>query len=265
MIGSDRTAIIVHGLEGNSTRSYMLGMAKAVNLGGWNAVSVNLRGCSGEPNKKARMYHSGDIDDLITICRAVNWEPEKLAIIGFSLGGNLILKMLGELNSEALNLASKAVVFSVPCDLLSCSEKISGPGNRLYLKRFLRLLRKKIQQKMVSLPGTLDDKDYDALKTLEDFDNRYTAPLHGFADARDYYQKSSSARKLNEIRLPTLLVNSLDDPFLAKECYPFATAENSTFFHLETPKNGGHVGFVSFNNGGTYYSERRAIEFLNSF
>jgi uncharacterized protein len=264
-VGASRLAIVLHGMEGDSGRHYVLAMVKALNCGGWDAVALNFRGCSGECNNKPRFYHSGDTEDLRTavshVIAGANY-PE-VALIGFSLGGNVILKYLGEQADNVHPHVKKAVTFSVPCDLSACEVKITKAGGGIYLKRFLRLLHKKIKMKMRIMPGSMDDKGYNQIKTLRDFDDRYTAPLHGFRDALDYYEKSSCGPFLRNISVPTLLVNSADDPFLADAAYPVREARASSHLVLEVPDFGGHVGFVAFNRLGEYWSESRAVAFLN--
>jgi hypothetical protein len=264
-VGSNRLAVVLHGMEGDSKRHYVLGMVKALNRGGWDAVALNFRGCSGECNRKPRFYHSGDTEDLHTAVLhvAAGNEYSKLALIGFSLGGNVILKYLGERDGALHPLIKKAVTFSVPCDLTACEVKITQSGAGLYLKRFLRLLHNKIKMKMQVMPGSVDDNGYNQISTLREFDNRYTAPLHGFKDALDYYEKSSCGPFLLNISVPTLLVNSADDPFLAESAYPVREARENPYFFLEVTDFGGHVGFFAVNRLGEYWSESRALEFLN--
>lgn len=264
VVGARRLAIVLHGLEGDSSRSYMKGMVKAVNRVGWDALAMNFRGCSGEPNRMLRLYHSGETGDLACAVDHVSAgnSYDELALIGFSLGGNVILKYLGERGSEVNPAIRRAATFSVPCDLSACSGEIGRLANRFYLKRFLVMLRGKIRAKMKLMPGLIDDRDWETMKSLKDFDDRYTGPLHGFKDAEDYYAQSSSKRFLRNISVPTLLVNASDDPFLAGTCFPRGEAESNDNFFLEIPRHGGHVGFVSFNERGEYWSESRAVSFL---
>jgi uncharacterized protein len=264
-VGSGRLAIVLHGMEGDSGRHYVLGMVKALHSGGWDAVALNFRGCSGESNRKARFYHSGDTQDLHTAVSHVNSgnNYSDIALIGFSLGGNVILKYLGEQAGNLHPSIKKAATFSVPCDLRACGVKITKSGGGIYIKRFLRLLHKKIKMKMKVMPGSISDNGYNQIKTLKDFDDRYTAPLHGFRDALDYYEKSSCGPFLAKISVPTLLVNSADDPFLAESAYPVQEARASAHLVLEVTDFGGHVGFLAFNGSGEYWSESRAVAFLN--
>jgi len=264
-IGATRVAIVLHGLEGNSQRSYVLGMVKALNRGGWDAIGLNFRGCSGEINRAARFYHSGDTADLDRVIAHVAsvGDYREAALVGFSLGGNVVLKYLGERLPHTQLLIKGAVVFSVPCDLTSGALKIGSPANKLYMKRFLKMLGEKIRLKAAMMPELISYSGFDRINDFKQFDDRYTAPLHGFASAEDYWRQASSKPLLDRIGVPTLLVNAADDPFLAPECYPKAEAERSTCFFLEIPRCGGHVGFMAFNRLSEYWSESRAVTFLN--
>jgi predicted alpha/beta-fold hydrolase len=262
--GSDRVAVLLHGLEGNASRAYVLGMVRALNRNGWDALAMNFRGCSGECNRKLRFYHSGDTQELRTVLSHVAEKEHysELALIGFSIGGNIVLKYLGECGSDVSSLVRKAVTFSVPCDLTSSSYKLAELANRIYLKRFLRLLHQKIQMKMEIMPEIIDDTGFRRIKNFQDFDDRYTAPIHGFKDALDYWEKASCKPFLPQIAIPTLLVNSADDPFLPEPCYPVSEARANPSLFLEIPSSGGHVGFVQFNPRGEYWSESRALSFI---
>ncbi len=263
--GSKKIAIISHGMEGSSQRHYVVGMAAALNKNGWDVLAWNFRSCSEEINKKLRFYHSGTIDDLQTVIDHVNSLKmyDEIALVGFSMGGNQILVYLGDQGSGIDKKISKACVFSVPCHLKSSAEKLAGFGNKIYMKRFLKFLHKKIKIKMEMFPGQIDDTDFHQVKTFKDFDDRYTSRIHGFKNAEDYWKKCSSISFIPKIKVPSLIVNALNDPFLAEECYPYNEVEINPFVEMETPKSGGHVGFGSFNNDGLYWSEKRAIAFLN--
>jgi predicted alpha/beta-fold hydrolase len=264
-VGANKAAIILHGLEGDSSRAYMLGMARSLNRKGWDALAFNFRGCSGETNRTLRFYHSGETGDLQTVISHVieKGAYTRLALVGFSLGGNVILKYLGERGREVSGRIWKAVVFSVPCDLASCSVKLGEPRNRLYMKRFLRMLHAKVRMKMELMPHLIDDDGYDRITNFKEYDDRYTAPMFGFKDAYDYWDKASSKPFLRNIAVPTLMVNAGDDPFLAGECYPREEAKDNPALYLEIPDHGGHVGFIAFNKDGEYWSESRALQFLD--
>jgi uncharacterized protein len=261
--GSDKVAIISHGLEGNSSRAYIKGMAKALSKEGFDVVAWNLRGCSGEINRQLRFYHSGATDDLDTVVQHVIEKKDyrNVFLVGFSLGGNITLKYLGE--REAATTIKRAVVFSVPMDLRTSCEKISRPLNRIYSNRFLRSLKKKIRIKARHYKE-LDTANLRTITTLTQFDDCFTAPLHGFRSALDYYEQCSSLRFVEEIKTPTLIINTLNDPFLSPECFPETLLKDHPFVRLQILPRGGHVGFTQFNKNGLYWSEQRALEFLRA-
>lgn len=260
----NRLAVLSHGLEGNSGQHYVQGMAAALHRRGWDILAWNFRGCSGEPNRRVRAYHSGATEDLQTVLdhgfAARNYE--RVALVGFSLGGNLTLKYLGDLGEDVDDRVCGAVAFSVPCDLACSAEKLEGFSQRIYMRRFLRDLRRKILQKKDAHPEKVNLDGIENMRTFRDIDGRYTAPLHGFKSAEDYWERCSCKPVLPDIRIPTLLVNALNDPFLGPGCHPREEAEKSDHFSFESPAGGGHVGFVPRKRPGEYWSESRAAEFL---
>ncbi len=262
--GRSRLAILSHGLEANLQTSYIQGMAAALIRRGWDVLAWNYRGCGREPNRLLKMYHSGATEDLgSVIAHAIsNHSADSIDLVGFSLGGNLTLKYLGE-NQHQLNpKLNRAVAFSVPCDLACSSKQLALRSNKIYMERFLREMRAKIRTKARMFPGQLDLTGLDQIQTFEEFDDRYTAPIHGFRDAADYWQKNSCRPFIPRITLPTLLVNAANDPFLGDDCYPRDEADESSSFYLEIPRTGGHVGFIPQCGTYEYASEARAAEFL---
>jgi hypothetical protein len=260
--GSDKLIIISHGLEGSTDRAYIKGMAKLFFANGFDSLAWNYRGCSGEINKNLRFYHSGATDDLGFIIRhAETLGYSEINLIGFSLGGNLTLKYTGEQGAAISSKIKKIVTFSVPLNLRSSCEKISAPSNWIYSQRFLKSLKKKVADKAKVIPE-LNVSALNEIKTLLEFDNTYTAPLHGFRDAFDYYQQCSAIGFVSAIQRPTLIVNALNDPFLSADCYP--TEFTNPYLTFEYPKRGGHVGFALFNKNGLYWSELRALDFIQS-
>ena len=257
--GVERVAVVSHGLEGSTSRAYVRGMAQALNRHGWDALAWNLRGCSGEPNHNLRLYHSGATDDLDAVVQHALGRYDTVALVGFSLGGNMTLKYLGEQGADTPVAA--AVALSVPVDLAASSVALARWENAVYMHYFLRSLRGKVRAKAAQFPDDIDATGLRSIRDFQGFDDRYTAPLHGFEDAADYWARSSSRPFLSSIRTPTLLVNAADDPFLASDCYPTDEARASDHVWLEVPDHGGHVGFVA--RGGTYWSEARAAAFLN--
>ena len=253
--------IISHGLEGDSHRPYVKGMARAFHREGYDVLAWNFRGCSGEMNLKARFYHSGATEDLKRVIRHVREKGyEKVSLVGFSLGGNLTLKYLGEAEPDPAIIS--AAVFSVPLDLHNSCIQISRPENWMYARRFLNNLKLKIRKKEEALPGSMDLSPLAGIKTLIDFDNAYTAPLHGFKDAVDYYTQCSSIRFLSAIGIPTLLIKARNDPFLSEECYPVTALSSHRYIDFKVPRQGGHVGFTSFNPHGLFWSEQQAVLFV---
>jgi predicted alpha/beta-fold hydrolase len=257
--GERKLAIITHGLEGDTFRPYMRGMAKACFNAGLDVLTWNYRGCSQEMNRLPRFYHGGATDDLETVVHHAMSAYGELYLVGFSMGGNITLKYLGEQTRPAA--IRKAAVFSVPLDLHSTCTRIAQPENRIYARRFLKSLKRKIVTKAALMPG-FDTTGIDALKTLQAFDDRYTAPLHGFANAIDYYTQSSSLYYLDGIDRPVLIVNAQNDPFLSPASYPVAQLQGHAHILFETPPRGGHVGFAQFHKNGLYWSESRALDFL---
>lgn len=258
-------AIISHGLEGSSDRPYIRGMVRALNRAGIDALAWNYRSCSGESNKALRSYHMGATDDLQQVVAHALQQPyQTIYLVGFSAGGNITLKYLGEDPDSLPRQVKKAAVFSVPCDLQGCSDTLSRPENRIYLRRFLKSLKKKLELKARDYPGDLDLKGYELLQSFPAFDDRYTAPLHGFKDARDYYTRCSSRQFLSAIRIPTLLVNAENDPFLSPDCFPVSEADANPNLYLEMPRSGGHVGFTQSFWADEYYSETRAVAFFGA-
>lgn len=263
---SRNLVIVSHGLEGNARKKYPLGMAKHLTALGWDVLCYNFRGCSGDENLLPRFYHSGVTDDLDTVInhgiRSGNYRV--VGLVGFSMGGNQTLKYLGEVPAKVPDEVIGAVTFSVPCDLAASSKRLERRENWLYMYYFMRSLRKKIRFKAKKFPNLIDTTGLNSMRTFFPFDDRYTAPLHGFKDAMDYYLRCSSLFFLPHIVVPTLLVQALDDPFLTPSCYPMQAAQDNKWLHLEMPKHGGHAGFISFGAGNTYWSEVRAGAFLEA-
>jgi len=265
--GGRSLAVILHGLESNTFRPYMKGMAKALNDSGIDALCVNFRGCGGQPNRLLRFYHSGDTDDVRQIISHVSskMDYENIFMVGFSLGANVLLKFLGEEGKDAAGKLriSKAAAVSVPCDLASASEALDSPKNIIYRKRFLKKLGKTLARKKELYPEEISLSGYEKIKTLKEYDDRYTSVIHGFTDSDDYYKKASSKPYIKGIRVPVLIINAFDDPFLGNECYPSedGTNENNCIDWLVT-EFGGHVGFSRTGND-TFWHEKRICAYFN--
>ena len=256
--------IVLHGLEGNTRASYVRGTLALAAARGWNAAALNFRSCGPTPHRLVRTYHSGFTDDLDFAAQrlAARWRAP-MGAIGFSLGGNVLLKWLGEKGESAPVRAAAAV--SVPYDLAACSVALDGPGfwARVYRARFLRTLRKKALANERRFPGSVDRARVRRASTFAEFDEHVTARLFGFAGALDYWTRMSSARWLERIRVPTLLVSAEDDPFIPASAIPREIVARNPALTLALFPHGGHVGFV----GGSwlapdYAAERLAIEAL---
>lgn len=259
--GANSLVIISHGLEGNSQRPYMTGMARQFHSNGFDVLNWNFRGCSEELNKQPIFYHSGATYDLDTVIQHASQNYDKIYLIGFSLGGNLTLKYLGE-NRDRSRKIQKGVAISVPLHLESSSVKISTGENIIYAKRFLKTLREKVLKKAHKFPDEIPTGILRKIKTLQDFDDHYTGPLHGFDDAHDYYEQNSSLYFLENIEVPALILNAQNDPFLSERCFPVNLARKLDNVWMDFPKYGGHVGFSPRKKEDIYWSEKRAFEFI---
>lgn len=260
---SRKLIILSHGLEGSSGRPYIKGMAKLFRDRGYDVLAWNYRGCSEEMNHKIRFYHSGATEDLdLIVNHAIALGYQDVNLIGFSLGGNLTLKYLGEKASALHPWVKKSVVFSVPLNLHGSCIEISKRSNWIYNKRFLNSLKSKVVHKARYLEG-IDPAPLASVNSLLEFDDLYTAPIHGFKNALHYYQQCSSLQFVQPIQRPTLVVNALNDPFLSKDCFP-DQFENHPYVKFEYPSRGGHVGFALFDQNGLYWSELRALQFIQS-
>jgi hypothetical protein len=261
--GSSSLVVLLHGLEGSAARPYITSMARFFNQHGWDALGLNFRGCSGTPNLLPRSYHMGETGDLnLVIQHALKkYRYQNIALVGFSLGGNVLLKYLGEDEQQVPPEIVGGVAFSVPCDILHSNVEIDRWFNRHYLWKFLISLNQKMREKAARFPQQVP-LPRRMPRNFKEFDDQFTAPIHGFKDAVDYWTSSGSIRFLPTLCRPALMVNALDDTFLSKQCYPYAIARQHPALFLETPPTGGHVGFVEPNKDNIYWAERRAYAFI---
>jgi predicted alpha/beta-fold hydrolase len=257
--------LLLHGLEGSARRGYAVETYHALARRGVRAVGLNFRSCSGELNRTARFYHSGDTADirLIAGLLADRFPDVPLGAVGFSLGGNALLKYLGE-EREATPFAA-AVAVSVPYDLGAGADALDSTAiGRLYTSVFVRSLAAKAAAKGALLDGRCDRQRLRAAKSFRDFDDAATAPLHGFDHAQDYYDRSSSRGYIEHIRIPTLLIHSLDDPFLPAASFPAAAAEANPHVTTLVASAGGHVGFIEGPPWRPrFWAEGQAAEYLS--
>lgn len=256
--------IVMHGLESSSRAGYVRGMIARAAARGWSAVAVNFRSCGPTPHRLVGTYHSGFTRDIAMVAERMRARWPRTFAIGFSLGGNVLLKWLGE--ESRPDALDAAVAISVPFDLAACARALDGPGfwARVYRRRFLSSLKRKARATAKRFPGRLDVSRLAAADTFSLFDDLVTAPVHGFADASDYWTRSSSGPFLPRIRVPTLLVHAEDDPFIPKEAIPREAIAANPALTLALTELGGHVGFL----GGSllrpaWWAERTAFDFLD--
>lgn len=251
--GSEAIVVLFHGLEGSSRRYYIVELAKELIEEGYSVVGVNFRSCGGKMNRRARFYHSGETGDYANVFNWIHekYPGQKVGAVGFSLGGNALVKSLAEEGSDHLLDAAAAV--SVPYDLRMGSIMLSKGFHRLYEYRFLRTLKTKLELKREEFPELPEFTG----STLFDFDDQVTAPVHGFSGAEDYYERCSARRFVDDIRIPTLLVHSREDPLCPIEAMPAARIfQNPAIDYIITEK-GGHVGFWSKPRGWLNYMIRK--------
>jgi predicted alpha/beta-fold hydrolase len=266
--GADRPVLVVcHGLEGSSQAPYVRGLVALALARGLSALALNFRGCSGEPNRLARNYHSGETGDLAHVAgRLVAEAPGRPVLLaGFSLGGNVVAKLLGERGDALPAEVRGGAVISVPFDLERSAHAMDGAGfwNFVYRERFMRSLRAKAAEKARRFPGAFDAAAAARARTFADFDGAVTAPVFGFASAEDYWRRSSSGPFLAGVRRPLLALSSTDDPIVPADTIPVAAARANPHVTLETTAAGGHVAFVAGSPfWPSYWAERRAADFL---
>jgi len=264
-VGSKSLVLLIHGLEGSSQSNYMITTSNYLNKKGFDTVCMNLRGCSGEDNLLLGTYHSGKTDDVDFIIKYLNknYSYDEIILVGFSLGGNLTLKYLGEFSGIPSEVKG-GVAVSVPVDLTSSQAELNKLKNKIYLNEFLKTMKLKLLKKAEKFPDFKLNKEllFKASK-FRHLEKQYTVPVFGFESPEDYWQKASSKPFIPEIKVPTLLINALNDSFLSKECFPTKEAKNMKNFYLLTPNYGGHVGFISsFTNTENDWLEKRIAQFI---
>jgi hypothetical protein len=259
--------VVCHGLEGSSRAPYVRGLVAVGLARGLAALAMNFRSCSGEPNRLPRFYHSGETGDLAHVVERLADERRGRPVLlaGFSLGGNVVVKYLGEHGDGLPAEVRAAAAISVPFDLVASARAMDGPGfwNAVYRERFMRRLRAKAAEKARRFPGAFDARAAARARTFAEFDGAVTAPLHGFPSAEAYWRTCSSGRFLASVRRPLLGISSLDDPIVPAESIPVEAARANPQVTLETTDAGGHVAFVAgLPFWPSFWAERRAVEFL---
>jgi len=255
--------VLFHGLEGSSGSPYAHRMMQACVAAGWRGAVVNFRGCSGEPNRQARAYHSGDSAEIDWILHRIarRWPLAQRHAVGVSLGGNALAKWTGEQGSAGAALLTAAAAISAPLDLAACGEALGRGFNRVYAREFLRTLRPKAIAKAVRFPGLADVDRIAASRTLYEFDDAYTAPAHNFAGVEDYWSRAAARPWLGGVRLPLLLLNARNDPFVPAASLP-RPQEVAPAVRLEQPAQGGHVGFEAAGPLRRDYLPARVLDFF---
>jgi len=265
-VGSESLVLLIHGLEGSSESQYMTSNTNHLNQKGLDTVCFNLRGCSGEDNLQLATYHSGKTEDVSFVIEHLieNYSYKNIIIVGFSLGGNLALKYIGEKGENISPVIKGGIAVSVPIDIGSAELEMDKLKNKLYIEIFFKTMKNKVLEKAFKFPEYKLDQDklFKATK-FKHLEYLYTVPVFGFKSPEDYWEKASSKPHLSKITKPTLLINAKDDTFLSRECYPYKEAENSNFFFFEEPKFGGHVGFMtSFKPKENKWLEYRIERFI---
>ena len=258
------TLLVFHGLEGSAQSRYVLGLMAEAAARGWQGIAPHFRGCGGTPNRAPRFYHSGDSAEVDWVVRRIAGDRVSgapLVVAGISLGGNMLLKWLGEHGEAAREFVVGAAAISAPMDLSAGGASLGRGFNRIYARMFLRTLKAKSRLKLQTHAGLFDRDRMEAARDLHAFDDVVTAPLHGYRDADDYWLRASSKPLLGRIAVPTLLLNARNDPFLPGTALP-RQDEVAACVTREFPAHGGHVGFVDAGPDGGAWMPRRVVRFL---
>ena len=268
---TDRPLVVMfHGLEGDSSSHYARSIMGLFQELGWRGAVVHFRGCSGTPNRLPRAYHAGDSEEIDRILHKIIDKNQSLGsnaqlyVIGISLGGNALLKWLGEQGKKACHLIDGVATVSVPLDLAAAGKALDSGFNQIYTQHFLGTLKKKVLKKLDNFPGLFDAVAVAECTTLYQFDNLVTAPLHGFSNTDEYWTLSSSKPWLKHIQVPTLVINARNDPFMPSSFLP-AKTDVSYSVLLEFPAEGGHVGFLSSPfPGNLTWLPQRIVRFFDN-
>ena len=257
--GSNKLVVITHGFEGSSRKQYALGTAKIFSEAGWDVAAWNCRSCSGEMNRLFKMYDHGDVEDISTVVNhfAAKKNYDSVVLVGYSMGGNISLKY-GAMNAH--EKVKKIIAFSTPLDMKDSLVALTKPSAFVYRRYFLSNLAEKILAKSQMFPDKLSEQDFDG-KGWIDKCAVFFCKINGYATMEEFYKRASPNNFLDKIKVPTLIVNALNDPMLGKNCYPYEVIKNLQHVFLETPKSGGHCGFISATDKIFAWSERRALAF----
>ena len=261
--GNNRLVILSHGLEGNSDRAYIKGMANWLESNNCDVLAWNCRSCSGTMNLAPRLYHHGEVGDIGEVINHAikQYEYDAIWLVGFSMGANISLNYLGKNGTNIPEQVKGAVVCSAPLDLKNGMEQLHTSEGAFYRKRFFKQLAIKLKAKEKQFPGIVDISRLDTINHWAEFDRHFSAPLHGFKDENDFYANASPVNFMHDIARPSLIVNAWNDPLLGKDCYPIKLVEGLKNVWLEIPKNGGHVGFSERGKRVSWF-ERRVLSFI---
>ena len=260
---SKRLVIITHGLEGNSTRPYMLGSAKIFANNGFDVLAWNCRSCGGEMNKHFRLYNHGDIGDIEQVVNHAlkRKNYDEIILVGYSMGGNVVLKFTSVKQPPSV---STVIAFSAPLEMRTSTAVLDFPSRWLYKKRFQKGILPKVKAKAVAFPDRLSLAEIDAAKTWEAEQELFFVKVNGYDSLDDFYEKGSAVNFIPKLTIPALIVQAQNDPMLSPECLPVQLAEQHKFIYLETPSVGGHCGFALPNDREHSWAEYRALEFVET-
>ena len=265
--GSKKLILILAGLEGKSSSLYSRAIIRYFNKNGWDAVGMNYRGCSGEPNRLLKGYHMGASEDVAATLEHIRsqYDYEDIVLVGYSLGGNLALKYLGEVGDEVPKEVKGSVSFSVPMELEQSNLRLQKWYNWHYLKWFMLTLNYKANKKKKQFPEALKSfRGFFMSGNFTNFDTHFTAPANGYATVEEYWQASSASHHLHNIQVPSLIINSLNDTFITEKCFPFEAAKSNVHVHLEITETGGHCGYIRHFFEKDWWMEQRALSFIKT-
>lgn len=254
--------ILVHGLEGSHEAGYMVSLAQTALDAGFHTIRLNMRSCGGAEEVSSTLYHAGLTSDLLSVARTHRaGAPGPLFLAGFSLGGNVVLKLAGELGESAAGLVDGVCAVSAPIDLAACVREISRPANRLYEWRFVERLKARYARRHRAMPDRFPADGLHQVRSVYEFDDRFTAPAFGFGRADNYYATQSSLNFLRRIRTPTLLLQAKDDPMIPFEVFEKAGIERNPALRLVAVDHGGHLGFLA-RNGPRFWQDPFIVEWM---
>jgi predicted alpha/beta-fold hydrolase len=260
------TMLLLHGLESSSSAHYMRGLSDKAFAAGFNSVRLNQRNCGGTERLSDGLYHSGLTHDPLAVVRELIEVDGvgSIAVVGYSLGGNLALKLAGDFGAAPPKQLRAVCAVSPTMDLAECVASLEAPQNQIYQRHFVRNLKKRMRRKARAFPGRFSLDALGRVRTIREFDEAYTAPFHGFGGASDYYRRASAMRVIENISIPTLIISAEDDPFVPPTPFRDLAVVGNTHITVKLMKHGGHCGFVEQPNGGYdgYWAEREVVEFV---